>query len=128
MTDTPVTRRDPSSGWLTAALLATVVASLVVLFVPMVRMVEWTPTDGRSEWRSLFSVEGWRSLLIVGMPMLVAAIPLALPRGRRWLGTAMVTSLMSAGVVLGILTIGLFYLPAVILFIVALLRSSSVPA
>ena len=75
------------------------------------------------EWRNLLSLEGWGAVLIVGVPVLVAAIPLALPRGGRWLGTVMVTFLMSAGVVLGILTIGVFYLPSVVVFIIAAMRA-----
>jgi hypothetical protein len=39
-----------------------------------------------------------------------------------------VTFLLAAGVVLGLLSIGVFYLPTLILLIVALLRSDSVPA
>ena len=101
----------------------TVTASLVVLLVPMVQLVEGTSTGSRVEWRNLLSLEGWGALLIVGVPVLVAAIPLALPRRGRWLGTVIVIFLMTAGVVLGILTIGVFYAPALILFVIAAVRA-----
>ena len=121
-------RRDPSRRWLTAALLVTAAASLVLLLAPLVESVEMTPTGGRAERHNLLSLEGWRAVVIVGVPVLLAAIPLALPRGARWPGTALVTFVMTAGVVLAILTVGVFYLPTVILLIAAMLRSDSVPA
>jgi hypothetical protein len=120
--------RSPSARWLIAALAVTAIASLVLLFVPMVKNVESGP-PARAEWQSLLELEGAGVAIGLALPVLLVAIPLLLPRGgARRLGTLVVTFLLAAGVVLGLLSIGVFYLPTMILLIVALIRSDTVPA
>jgi hypothetical protein len=120
--------RSPGIRWLTAALVVTAIVSLALLVVPIVEHVESGP-PARKEWQSLLELEGARVAVGLALPVLLVAVPLLLPRGDpRRLGTLVVTFLMTAGVVLGLLSIGVFYLPTLILLIVALLRSDSVPA
>jgi hypothetical protein len=123
-----VNGRSPGARWLTAALVVTAVVSLALLLAPIVAHVESGP-PARKDWQSLLELEGVRAAVGLALPVLLVAIPLLLPRGAaRRLGTLIVTFLLAAGVVLGLLSIGLFYLPTLILLIVALLRSDSVPA
>jgi hypothetical protein len=120
--------RSPGVRWLTAALVVTAVVSLALLLVPIVEHVESGPPV-RTERRSLLEVEGVQVALTLALPVLLVAVPLLLPRGdARRFGTLVVTFLIAAGVVLGLLSVGVFYLPTLILLIVALLRSDSVPA
>jgi hypothetical protein len=128
VTGEPANGRSPGARWLIAALVVTAAVSLALLLVPIVAHVESGP-PARKEWQSLLELEGVRAAVGLALPVLLVAIPLLLPRGAaRRLGTLIVTFLLAAGVVLGLLSIGLFYLPTLTLLIVALLRSDSVPA
>lgn len=79
------------------------------------------------ETRTLPEAQGWASLAVVAVPPLVAsALPL-LSRGRR---TALVLRTVAAvllwgWVVLGALSIGIFYLPSAILMLVAAILARS---
>ena len=86
--------------------------------------------DPRSqETRTLPEAQGWASVAIVAVPPLAAsALPL-LPRGRR---TALVLRtvaavLLWAWVVLGALSVGIFYLPSAILMLIAAILARAHP-
>jgi len=79
------------------------------------------------ETRTLPEAQGWASVAIVALPPLaVSALPL-LPRGRR---TALVLRTVAAvllwgWVVLGALSVGIFYLPSALLMLIAAILARS---
>jgi hypothetical protein len=103
-----------------AALVLVAVAATVVVFVPL--STEVTSDSNGNETTaavSLLQSMGPSVLLIVAIPIVIAALPL-FSRGRSW----MVLSIVSAALlwtfaVLGLLSIGVFFIPGGILSLIA---------
>ncbi|MFC4072844.1 hypothetical protein [Actinoplanes subglobosus] len=112
--------------WFLAALVLTAVVSAALLVLPLYAYETATgPAASSGEvgagysyergHRSLLAVEGPGVAFLLAVPVLVSGLPV-LVRGRRqrlagWVSTA----LLSVGVLVGIASIGLFYLPGVLL-------------
>ena len=133
--------RDPGRWFILASVAAAVGAAALLAFAPMVAIVEESsqttvgesisggtasPADESTgtrvqETRTLPETQGWGSVAFVaGPPLVVAALPLLARRGRlaKVLRT-LATVLLFGWVLLGALSIGIFYLPSAGLMLVA---------
>jgi len=141
--------REPGWWFVLASFALACVAAAFLALGPMMMVSEGSSqtTSGRStlggsaspvpqtsdlrsqESRTLAEVQGWASVAIVAVPpVVVSAMPL-LPRGRR---TALVLRsaaavLLWGWVVLGALSVGIFYLPSAILMLIAAILARSHP-
>lgn len=99
----------------------TVAAAAVMSVLPSFESVT-TDSSGHEkiETQTLLEVQGIAFLIVLLIPVLVAAVPLFL-RGRAWQVTSIVVAAaLALFVILGALSIGRFYLPAAIIEIVAI--------
>lgn len=106
-----------------AAFVIAVVGALVAAFAPLGTTCEGTITGGVSHCSgtSTFSVDGAWVLVVVSVPVLVALVPLVVRRRAPTIASAV---LLWVGCVLGILSVGIFFLPATILMTVAAARGN----
>lgn len=119
-------------AWAGASLLLALVASIVMLLAPLGTEVESTaqspaagsvqPAETKVTHPSLLQIQGWSVAIPLGIPVVLAGagVLAALRRARRWLIS--ITVVMGAFVVLGALSVGVFYLPAEAAMIVAGVR------
>jgi MFS family permease len=117
-------RRDAGRPWLVAAVLLAVAATLILMFLPLVS-VDTEP--GGTSRQSLVEQEGWAIAAVLAVPVLVAAVPwLASARHRRWvtIGSA---ALLTAGVLVSLASVGMFYLPSAAALVVAAVRAPGRP-
>lgn len=120
------TAREHRPGWLAAAALIAfvlaLVASLVLLFLPVYSTVTTTASGTRTEdTATLWAVNGPWILIPLALPVLLTAA-IALARGRGGLVVSMLCTLvLAAFTVLAIASIGMFYLPALVVAAVAVL-------
>lgn len=122
---TPVQRSargHSGRGWVVAAAVVALVTSLALLTLPTVSTATSTGGTGQTGRESLFVNQGWTIAVTLAVPVLISAVPLLVPtRHRRW-ATLGAAALLTAGAMLGAASIGLFYLPAVVLLWVAAVR------
>jgi hypothetical protein len=123
--------------WAVAAFMATVLGALVAAFAPLGRTCSSTATPalrplGGSPVAavaevchdvSTFSVDGAWVLVVVSVPMLVALIPVLVRRRPARIAAAV---LLWIGCVVGMLSLGLFFVPAAILMTIAAATSPPV--
>lgn len=114
------------------SLLLALAAALALAFLPLVSIRRPSlPGEPPGEIRhaTLLAWEGLGILLVLLVPVLVAAVPLALER-TRWRGVsrAVAAVLLSVGVLVGIASIGLFYLPSAVVMVAAATRGERVAA
>lgn len=114
----PARRR--TDKWQMAALVLAVLASLLLLVLPAYSSA--TESGDGSEvtsTRTLLEVEGASVLIPLAVPALLMLLPLY-PSGpsRRWISLAC-TILLAAFALLALLSIGAFYLPALVCSIAA---------
>lgn len=110
-----------SRGW---NLAATCLAALTAVAVALLPTVSWTSTDaegvvtsGRS---SLLSDEGAGLLVVLVIPVVCVGLPLLLRSPRRARAARqVVVGLLAVMVVLGALSIGIFFAPTLIAMIVS---------
>lgn len=131
------TRWKRPQPWAGVALLLAVGASLALLFAPLSTQVESIPCrractvavpepPGGSEPKvthpSLLQTNGWTVVLPLGIPVVLAGagVLAAVRQARRWL--VVIAALLGAFVVLGALSVGIFYLPAEAVMIVAAVK------
>ena len=111
-----------SRRWFLAVLLFTTVVSASLLLLPLSTEQTVGPTEHR---RTLLAGEGPGVILALTVPVLVCAAPLlAPPRYRRaaaW-GSA---AALALGVVVSLLSVGVFFVPSVILLAVGAGRRKS---
>jgi len=116
--------------WQAVALGLSLLASLVLLVIPAFGGTS-ASSDGTREVThatTLLESEGPRVLLILLVPVVLTLLPLLVRgRGRRSVALAC-TLLLAAGALLGLASIGAFYLPALIFAVAAATASRSVPA
>jgi hypothetical protein len=134
------TSRDPGWGFAVASVAAAGAAAAFFALAPVVAIMEESsqttvgestsggmaspapPTDTRTqETRTLAEAQGWGSVAFVAVPpLMVSALPLLAPRGRpaKVLRTV-ATALLFGWVLLGALSVGIFYLPSAGLMLVA---------
>jgi hypothetical protein len=102
----------------------TTCASVLFLFAPLV-----TPDTGPSDRRiSLFQSNGWGAVLLFALPVAFAVVPVIRRRSPH-VRTLSVASAVLLGTyaLLGIATIGLYYLPSVALMVAAAIREPRTP-
>jgi hypothetical protein len=104
-----------------AAFVLAVLGALVAAFAPLGTTCGVTVPGGVSHCSgtSSFSVDGAWVLVVVTVPVLVALVPLLVPRRAAIIAS---TALLWIGCILGMLSVGIFFLPAAILMTVAAAR------
>lgn len=111
---------DRSRSWVTAAALLAMVTSSVLLFLPVVATAD---DASGTDAQSLVQQQGWATAAVLAVPVLISAAPL-LVRGRhRRTATIGSAVLLTAGALVSIASVGLFYLPSAALLVVAAIRS-----
>ena len=120
----PVPPRSTGGRWSLAALIATLIPLALVVWLPVTSEVSVDSSGLTTETqRTLLASEGASVLGVLAVPVLVAAIPLAASGTRRSrqarIGAAIALGLC---VVLGAMTVGVAYVPATMLAIVAASR------
>lgn len=107
MADTPAGSAEfsPHRGWLLAAALLAALVSIGFLVA-------------FSGW------EGPGVVVVLLVPVLLLAAPLLTPRRARRVVAVATVLLLTIGVVLSIASIGLYYLPSLVLLIIGILRPS----
>lgn len=130
--DTPGTRlarQDPGGRtWVIAAVLLTSAVSLALTFLPTVSTATSTGGTEQTGRASLIESQGWTVAATLVVPVLISAVPLLVPvRHRRWatIGSA---TLFTAGAMVAVASVGLFYLPSAALLVVAAVRTLVVTA
>jgi hypothetical protein len=119
------TRRLTVVAWLLA-----LVGALVAAFAPLGRSVEGMGstaggvTEVRSSHVSLFQTDGAWVLMVVSVPVLVALIPVIV---RRRTSRIVAAVLLWIGCVVGMWSVGLFFVPAAIAMTVAATRREPDP-
>ena len=134
--------RDRGYAFAVAAFAAAAAAVGIVAFAPLGQTVEEsaqpidhteapTAPEPIEEPRSISIAQeqGWGVVVRIAIPvLLVAAAPLLAPIGRRGRVLRLAsTLLLFAGVVVGLMSVGMFLLPAAILMLIAAIRSSDQP-
>lgn len=129
---TPTTRpaRRRTDVWQVAALALSVLASLALLVVPAFGGTSVTQSsDGTEVQRTttLLEAQGPSVLVPLAVPALLMLVPLY-HRGaaRRWVSLAC-TVLLGSFALLGLLSIGAFYLPALVCSVAATAAAMSEP-
>jgi hypothetical protein len=107
-----------ANRWAVAALVVAVVGALVVSFAPLGRSCTGSFGDVSETCRStnLFSEEGAWILVVVVVPALVALFGVVVYRRPAQVVAAL---LLWLGCILGLLSVGIFFVPAAILMTVA---------
>ncbi|UUT35940.1 hypothetical protein [Microbacterium elymi] len=98
----------------------TLAAGVALCFLPAFQSVT-SDSDGHQATRTqtLLQMQGSAYLLVLVIPVLIAAVPLLL-RGRAWRVSSIVAAvLLGVFALVGALSIGVFYLPAAIVEVVA---------
>ena len=125
--------RRASLGW-KLSLIATILAvagALAMLFLPFGSMAEVTPVLPGEPQRepvitrfSLFEAEGWLAVAIVAIPVALAALTLPFREGpSARVARAGAAGLLTIFFVLGLFSIGLFFIPAaVVMWVAAFVR------
>jgi hypothetical protein len=131
----PGTTEGGAARWSAASLLLALTASLVLLLAPLGNEVESTaatgslgagasPTDAetRVTHPSLLEIQGWSVAVPLFVPVVLTGFGVVAAR-RGW-GPALivVAALLGAGIVLGALSVGFYYLPAEAAMIVAAVK------
>lgn len=118
--------RDRRVGWQGAggvvAFVLALAASVLLLFLPLYATMTTTSTGATTQGRaSLWAENGPWILIPLAVPVLLTAV-IALARGRGGLVVSILcTFVLAAFTVLALASIGMFYLPALIVAAVAVL-------
>jgi hypothetical protein len=110
------------------ACLLTVVGALVAAFAPLGSATEISGSPGKTTVThtspSLFQTEGAWILIVVSVPVLMALVPMVARHRRARTASAV---LLWIGCVVGMLSIGMFFVPAAIAMTVAATRREPDP-
>jgi len=112
-------RSAPSRGWQSAAVVCAIAAAVALLVVPT-GSGQGVSVDGSGSRTSdithytLPQSEGRTILLPLAVPIILTVIPLLISLRQRRTATLICTSLLSVGVVLAVMSIGVFFVPAVV--------------
>jgi hypothetical protein len=118
-----------AKGFTLAAFLVAVLGALVAAFAPTGRVEEsFGSSSGafvtRSYSVSMFQENGAWVLVVVSVPVLVALIPVLVRHRRARIVSAV---LLWFGCLLGMLSVGMFFVPAAILMTIAASRGEPAP-
>lgn len=129
-TPAPRPARHRTDRWQIAALALSVLASLLLLILPVFGGTSATESsDGTQAERTvtLLESEGVGVLIPLSIPALLMLIPLyPTGRARRWVNLAS-TVLFAAFALLSLLSVGIFYLPALVCSIAATTAAMTAP-
>jgi hypothetical protein len=108
-------------GFTLAAFLVAVLGAVVAAFAPTGHVTESVGSSSgvvstRSFSESMFQVNGAWVLVVVSVPILVALIPVVVRHRRARIVSAV---LLWIGCVVGMLSVGMFFVPAAILMTIA---------
>lgn len=124
-------RSVPSRAWQLASSACAFTAALALLFLPY-GSSQSTFTDGAGNVResaishtTLLQTEGRSILFILAVPVLLTLIGLLSPTRARLTASTVSTSLLGVGVLLGMMSIGAFFVSALVCSIVAIVRTQS---
>ncbi|MGX7673572.1 hypothetical protein [Plantactinospora sp. DSM 117369] len=128
----------PGIRWLLAALLLAVAAGALLLFLPVTTVLEATRDEGptsagvaapmmvvREVRQPLVQAQGWGVALLLLVPVLLCAMPLLGTGAARLPVTVAAVVLLGLGVLVSLASLGLFYLPSLVLLVVAAVRMSA---
>ncbi|MEN3608487.1 hypothetical protein AAH979_02990 [Plantactinospora sp. ZYX-F-223] len=126
-------RVRPGIRWLLAALLLAVAAGALLLFLPVTTVLEATRDSGaaspmmvvREVRQPLVQAQGWGVALLLLVPVLLCAMPLLGTGAARLPVTVAAVVLLGLGVLVSLASLGLFYLPSLVLLVVAAVRMSA---
>jgi hypothetical protein len=112
-----------------AAFVLAVLGAFVAAFAPTGQVVESTGTSGgsfvtRSYNVSMFQTNGAWVLMVVSVPVLAALVPVLIPHRTARIASAV---LLWIGCVVGMLSVGLFFVPAAIVMTVAATQNDPAP-
>ena len=112
-----------------AAFLVSVLGALIAAFAPTGHVTESIGSSSgvvstRSYSESMFQVNGAWVLVVVSVPVLAALIPVLVRRRRARIVSAV---LLWIGCVLGMWSVGLFFVPAAILMTIAASQTEPAP-
>ncbi|TDE95834.1 hypothetical protein EXU48_06115 [Occultella glacieicola] len=113
--------RTPARVWQFVAFGLACAAIVVLLVLPLYSGTRSTPDGTEDITATLLEVNGPGALVPMLVPVLLTAVPLLVPSGRLPGVTIACAALLVFLMVLGGATIGLFYAPAAIAAVVALL-------
>jgi hypothetical protein len=111
-------------------LVYTVCASVLFLFAPLGMEESVSSSGAHSQQRvSLLQMNGWKIVLVLGLPVVFAAVPVLLRRSTH-LRTLCIAAavLLCTYCVLGLLSVGLYYVPSAALMIAAAATTRNAPA
>ncbi|GAA3740683.1 hypothetical protein GCM10022225_24940 [Plantactinospora mayteni] len=122
----------PGIRWLLAALLLAVAVGALLLFLPVVTGVQSSTLGNgpnpmievREVRQSLVQAEGWGVALLFLVPVLFCAMPLLGTGAARLPLAIAAVVLLGLGVLVSLASLGLFYLPSLVLLVVAAVRMS----
>jgi hypothetical protein len=97
---------EANRGWFVAALLLTAAVSGLLLI-------------------SLLEREGRGIIVTLAIPVVVCAVPLVTPQRYRGAAAWVSTALLAAGTILALLSIGIFFVPSVVLLAIGAARHRS---
>jgi ABC-type antimicrobial peptide transport system permease subunit len=123
----PPSRRPGNFLWIAAPALAAI-AALALLVLPSGQMTSVTATSDSSQTvtesrrTKLLETEGSSVIPLVMAPVVVAGIPLLVPRPRRRRVAMASAALLWVFVVLGLASIGLYFVPAAAVLTAAVVR------
>jgi hypothetical protein len=111
------------------AFLLTVVGALVAAFAPTGQAGEVSRSSGgavvtRSHGVSMFQTNGAWILVVVSVPVLVALAPILVPHRSARIASA---ALLWMGCVVGMWTVGMFFVPAAIVMTISAARREPAP-
>lgn len=118
-----ISPRAPRNAWQLGAFALACAASLGLLVIPVYR-VETVTTTGESttELLTLSQAEGPGALVLLAVPVMLTLGSLVAPaRLVRWTSVA-TTALLAVAVLLALASIGLFFVPALLVALVATIR------
>jgi hypothetical protein len=104
-----------------AAFVLALLGALIAAFTPLGQRCGTTFPGNETvcSGTSTFSVDGWWVLVVVSVPVVISLLPLLLRRRPAWIASAV---LLWVFCVLGMLSVGVFFVPAAILMTIAATR------
>ncbi|HEU4354141.1 MAG TPA: hypothetical protein VFT27_00990 [Actinomycetota bacterium] len=110
-----------------AAFVAAVAGALIAAFAPLGRTCGTTFPGNQTtcSGTSTFSVDGWWVLVVVSVPVAISLLPILLRRRPARIASAV---LLWISCVVGMWSVGVFFVPAAILMTVAATKRDVAPA
>lgn len=125
-THEPRSARPAPGGrnWVVAAVLLSAAVSTALLLLPSGTSIT-VSEDGTAQTtrETLLENQGWTVIPVFVAPVLISAAPWLAPVRLRRGATVVSAIVLTAGVALAIASVGLFYLPSVVLLVVAAIRA-----